>query len=154
MRKEIVLACSILAAAPLGAATVEVAAPRVVMLSSKALRGLCPTGIDTACTVFRKPELVCSCELRRGAWTPSVTITSQPLTFASHDRFLVHEMSHIADFKASMTHHAEELERQSFASEAACDEFVDRAYAQFGSVLHEYLRYSTLLRDHRLLDRK
>jgi hypothetical protein len=153
MRKELLLACSLLAPLPLFGFAVTVKAPQTTMISGRHVREACNRPVDTACTTFEQAHLDCVCALKGEQWVPSVRITAQPHMYLSHRMYQLHEYSHIVDFEDSMRRHAREIETQSFDSRDGCEEFLAKTRVAFPSVLREYVRESTALRDRRYPDR-
>ncbi|HEV8659361.1 MAG TPA: hypothetical protein VGS96_12130 [Thermoanaerobaculia bacterium] len=149
MRKELLLACSLLTPLPIFGYAVTVKAPQLTVISERHVRAACNGAVETACTTFEGADLYCVCAMKGERWAASVRITAQPHMYLSHSMYRLHELSHIVDFENAMRHHAKEIETQSFESRDGCEEFLAKTRVAFPAVLREYVRESTALRDRR-----
>ena len=125
--------------------------PALIQTSSnQGVRAACNGAVDTACTRFDGTTLSCGCALHGAAWSPVVRIDAQPRMYVSHSMYLLHELSHVFDFKNMMLRYAEGIERETFTSSDSCDVFVKEILLGFGDVLLDYHDASMLRRDHRV----
>ena len=122
--------------------------------TNEGVRAACNGAVETACTRFDGTTLSCGCALHGDHWAPVVRIDAQPRLYISHSMYLLHELSHVFDFKSAMLAYAATVERETFPSSDSCDAFVNEMRLGFGEVLLNYHDASMLRRDHLLADRK
>jgi hypothetical protein len=153
MRNELMLACSLLAV-PLTGSVVNIRPANVMMSSGPGISAACNGAVETACTRFDGTSLDCSCARRGDRWSPIVRIDARPRMYLSNSMYLLHELSHVFDFKRAMQRHADDIESHSFPSLDACDDFAHETLLSFDEVLIDFRRTSMLHRDHRLSNGK
>lgn len=154
MRKRILVACSVLVSASVAASTVNVHSAEIRIMSAASVRTACNGAVESACTSYSESALTCSCLRQHGRWAPVASIDSRPRMFTSSQQWLVHEMEHLVDFNVAMHRHADDIESRAFATKTACDAFAQQSEREFISVLRDFVRASTMLRDRRSPDRK
>jgi hypothetical protein len=149
MKNELVLACCLSAAAavPLSASTVNVRPAKVTVATGVAIRAACGQ-VDTACTRLDAVELYCDCIEHGDHWSPRVRVDVQPRMYISSVNYVVHEFSHLFDFKLAMVRNADAVESRVFASQLLCESFLGITRAAFPETLLAYRRESMRLRDH------
>jgi hypothetical protein len=148
MSREVVLAlCLVAVSSSVDASKVNIRSAKVTMVSSVAARAACVT-VETACTRFDAVELYCDCALKGGDWAPRVRIDVQPRMYVTSIDYVVHEFSHLFDFRNVMTRHADEIESHSFPTLSACEGFIGATRQKFPDALSSFRRESMKLRDH------
>jgi hypothetical protein len=142
MRPELLIALLLIAAAP--------AQARLTILVRSSVRDACRT-VDTACTNFDDTELTCACILKGNVWKPAAKIVSNPVMFLSHDRYRLHELSHVYDFARALRLFKRAIEANSFDHFEDCQRFAGNAEMTFPEFMREVQRQSMRLRDHTVI---
>ena len=127
------------------AAPLDMKRPLVRYHTGVGLAGGCKTS-NPACTTVAA-EFTCGCERRDHAWVLAPEIVAQPTIYSTSDRYMRHEMEHIADVRESLDEYTASLLVRSFPSAAACNDFVAAEAKAFPSTMRSIERATTIRRD-------